>query len=95
MSKVFLFVDIELQPGKAVEFSEKIKIHAAAMRGEAGCEFIDVYRNTTDENKIHVWEIWSNRSSWDAHMANGASKAWQEIAGEYVLDEKITVMSQA
>jgi quinol monooxygenase YgiN len=48
-----------------------------------------------DENLIHVWEIWGNRSAWDAHMANEASKAWQAIASSYVLGEEITIMDQA
>lgn len=95
MSKVFLFVEIEVKPGKVAEFSEKIQLQAEVIRAEAGCEFIDIYRNATDENRVHVWEIWSNRSAWDVHMANDASKAWREIAAGYVLGEKITVMNQA
>jgi quinol monooxygenase YgiN len=95
MSKVFLFVEIETQPGKADEFIEKIKAQAEVIRDEVGCEFIDIYRNTMDENLIHVWEIWGNRSAWDAHMANEASKAWQAIASSYVLGEEITIMDQA
>lgn len=95
MSKVFLFVEISLHPGKAVEFIEKINLQAEVIRAESGCEFIDIYRNEADENLIHVWEIWSSRSAWDTHMSNEASKAWQESASGYVRGEKITVMSQA
>ena len=95
MSKVFLFVEIETLPGKVEEFVEKIQVQAEVIRGEAGCEFIDIYRNASEENVIHVWEIWTDRSSWDAHMANDASKAWKAIASNLVVGEKITVMHQA
>ena len=95
MSKVFLFVEIETLPGKVEEFIEKLQVHAEVIRNEAGCEFIDVYRNTTEENLVHVWEIWSDRSSWDVHMSNEASATWREIAANYVRGEKITVMNQA
>lgn len=95
MSKVFLFVEIEAQPGKADEFIELIKVQADVIRSEEGCNFIEVYRNATQENTIHVWEIWIDRNSWDAHMSNEASAAWREIAANYVRGEKITVMNQA
>ena len=46
MSKVFLFVEVNVKPGKMDEFVNKIKVHAAVIRTEAGCEFLDIYRNT-------------------------------------------------
>lgn len=93
MSKVFLFVAIEVQPGKAGAFLEKLKNQIEIIRGEDGCEAIDIFKNSNDENLLHVWEIWSNRETWDAHMANDASKSWQAIAADFVVGEKITVMN--
>lgn len=95
MSKVFLFVEIDVQEGKVEAFLEKLQGHAQGIRSEDGCESLEIYRNSENENVVNVWEIWSNRSAWDAHMANGASKAWREIASAYVLGEEITVMSKA
>jgi quinol monooxygenase YgiN len=51
-----------------------------------------VYRNTQKEDVLNVWEIWSDRPAWDAHMVNDSSKAWQKVAPEYVFGESITVM---
>jgi quinol monooxygenase YgiN len=48
--------------------------------------------DTQNENQVCVWEVWTNRPLWDAHMVNEASKAWQKIASEFVNGEKITVM---
>jgi quinol monooxygenase YgiN len=95
MSKVFLFVEIEVQPGQAEAFIGKLRSHIDVVRSEEGCESIELYMNSTNENMVHVWEIWSNRELWDAHMANSASSAWREIAADYVHGEKITVMHQA
>jgi quinol monooxygenase YgiN len=95
MSKVFLFVEIDVQVGKAEAFLEKLQSHGQVIRSENGCESLEIYRNSDNENLINVWEVWSNRDAWDAHMANDASAAWREIAAGYVLGEKITVMSQA
>jgi quinol monooxygenase YgiN len=62
------------------------------IRKESGCEFIDIYRDVEKENVVNVWEIWSDRPSWDAHMVNANSKAWQAIAKDLVFGETITVM---
>ena len=95
MNKVFLFVEIEVQPGQAEAFIAKLRSHVEVVRLEKGCESIELYQNSVSENLVHVWEIWSDRALWDAHMANEASKAWREIAADHVTGEKITVMHQA
>lgn len=92
MSKVFLFVAIDVQPGKFDEFVSKLNQHAAVIRTEAGCELLEIYRDTQKENVVNVWEIWTDRPSWDAHMVNENNKKWQSVASDLVFGETITVM---
>ena len=92
MSKVFLFVAIDVQPGKFDEFVAKLSQHASVIRTEAGCELLEIYRDTQKENVVNVWEIWTDRPSWDAHMVNENSKKWQSVASDLVFGETITVM---
>lgn len=92
MSKVFLFVEVKVKPGKFEAFVAKLKSHIAVIRTEVGCEFIDIYQDTQKPDTVNVWEIWRDRPAWDAHMVNSNSKAWQAIAPEYVFGETITVM---
>lgn len=92
MSKIFLFVAIDVRPGKYDEFVSALSQHISVIRTESGCEFIDIYRDVDKENVVNVWEIWSNRPSWDAHMVNANSKVWQAIAKDLVFGETITVM---
>jgi quinol monooxygenase YgiN len=92
VSKVFLFVAIDVQPGKFDEFVAKLSQHASVIRTEAGCELLEIYRDTQKENVVNVWEVWSDRPSWDAHMVNENSKKWQSIASSLVFGETITVM---
>ncbi len=95
MSKVSLFVTIEVQPGKVEAFLEKIREQIEIIRGEDGCQEIELFQNSNEVNQVHVWEVWRDRASWDLHMSNGASKAWQETASQYTLGEKITVLKSA
>ena len=92
MSKVFLFVAIDVKPGMRDAFLEKIKIHGAHIRTEDGCETLEIFTDSQSPNQVCVWEVWTNRALWDAHMVNAASAAWQKFASEFVNGEKITVM---
>ena len=92
MSKVYLFVAIDVKPGRREEFLEKIKIHGAHIRTEEGCETLEIFTDSQDSNQVCVWEVWTNRALWAAHMVNDASAAWQKIASEYVNGERITVL---
>jgi autoinducer 2-degrading protein len=91
-NKVYLFVAIDIKPGRREEFLEKIKVHGAHIRSEEGCESLEIFINSQNENQVCVWEVWRNRALWDAHMANEASAAWQRIAVKYVNSEQITVL---
>jgi quinol monooxygenase YgiN len=93
MQKVFLFVAIDVKPGKFDQFVEVLSKHIQVIRGEEGCEFIEIYRDTQRTDVVNVWEIWSSRADWDAHMVNDNSQAWRPIAAELVLGETITVMN--
>ena len=94
MSKVFLFVEIDVKPHQIETFLPKLNQQAELIRGESGCESIEIYKNESHENMVHVWEIWNDKAAWDLHMNNDSSKAWQIIAAEFVAGEKITVMSK-
>jgi (4S)-4-hydroxy-5-phosphonooxypentane-2,3-dione isomerase len=95
VKKVYLFVEISVRPGQTDAFVERLKMHAELVRSEKGCEVLEIFRDTQDESRVCVWEIWSDRPSWDAHMVIDHSKAWQKEAPQYVFGEKITVMESA
>ena len=92
MSKVFLFVAIDVKPGMRDAFLEKIKVHGAHIRTEDGCETLEIFTDSQSPNQVCVWEVWTNRALWDAHMVNAASATWQKVASDFVNGEKITVM---
>ena len=91
-TKVYLFVEIDVKPGQRDAFLERLSAHGAHIRTEEGCEALEIFNDTKSEELVCVWEVWTNRALWDAHMVNEASKAWQQVAPAYVNGEKITVM---
>lgn len=90
---VYLFVQVRVKPGKFDQFIKLIEKHVAVMRLEDGLIALDLYKDVASGN-ICVWEVWRDRTSWDVHMANESSKAWQVVAADYVDGESITVMDE-
>ena len=90
---VYLFVQVRVKPGKFDQFIKLIEKHVAVMRLEDGLIALDLYKDVASGN-ICVWEVWRDRTSWDVHMANESSKAWQVVAADYVDGESITFMDE-
>jgi len=94
VSKISLFVSVEVSPENFDDFLVALKLHIAVIKNEPGCEFIEIYRENSDASELHLWEVWSDRQSWDAHMANANSLAWRAQVSEIVRNESIKVLEQ-
>ena len=94
MSKVFLHVAIDVRPGKYQEFVALLKDHIEIISSEPGCEYIELFQNPDQADVVHVYETWADRTSWDAHMANENSKAWQKTAAGFVFGESIAILNK-
>lgn len=92
MSKIHLFVTVEIKTGNFDEFISKLTDHVAIIRTEAGCESIEIFAEDENKKEVHLWEVWSNRAAWDAHMSNANSVAWQSVARDLVNGERIKVL---
>jgi (4S)-4-hydroxy-5-phosphonooxypentane-2,3-dione isomerase len=95
MSKIYLFVDIDVKDGQRTGFLEKLKKHANHVRTEPGCEKLDVFLDTQRSDRVYVQEIWSSMSDFEAHMKCDTSLAWRPVAAPFIHGEKITIMSLA
>ena len=89
---VYLFVEINVRPGKKAAFLEKLTAHGKNVRAEDGCLWLDILTDKQSKDKVLVWEGWGSRAAWDVHMGNVASAAWGRVASAFVFGEKITVM---
>jgi quinol monooxygenase YgiN len=94
MSKVFLHVEVDVQPGKFQDFLLRLKSQMDLIRVEAGCEYIEAFDNEEQPDLIHIWEIWCDRPAWDAHMANARSTEWRKVASEFVIEERVSILKQ-
>ena len=94
MSKISLFVSVGVAPESFDDFLTALKSHIEIIKNEPGCEFIEIYRESSGSGELHLWEVWSDRPSWDAHMNNANSLAWRVRMSGIVRSESIKVLSQ-
>jgi (4S)-4-hydroxy-5-phosphonooxypentane-2,3-dione isomerase len=92
MSRIFLHVVINVRPGKYQDFVTQLKNQITGIRNESGCEYIEIFQNDEQAEVVHVYETWSDRAAWDAHLSNETSKSWQSIAGNFVFSETISIL---
>lgn len=95
MSKIYLFVTVDIRPEHFNEYLAKLTDHVAIIRDEDGCESIEVFTEPDNRNQLHLWEVWSNRMAWDAHMGNTNSASFKAAISDLVIGETIKVLHNA
>jgi quinol monooxygenase YgiN len=69
MSGFVITVDFRLKPGTMEEFRRLIDANAvASCRDEAGCRRFDVLAPESDADRIFLYEIYDDKSAFDAHL---------------------------
>ena len=94
MNKIYLHVAIDVRPGKYQDFVTQLKKHIDAVQAEPGCEYIELFQNPDQADVVHVYETWSDRASWDSHMANDRSADWHKTAKDFVFGEHISLLNK-
>ena len=92
MNKIYLLVTVDVADGKFDEYVAALAGHVDTIRNEAGCEYIEYFVEDGVKDKVLLWEVWSTRQEWDAHMANTNSQNWREISGALVTKEEIKIL---
>lgn len=87
-------VDIYIIPGKKTAFLDRIRPHLDLVRKEDGCNMLQMFQDIDNENLICIWEVWRDKSAWDAHMVTDHSKSWHKDSSQFVDREEITVLDE-
>jgi len=75
MPKFAIIATIEVAPGRRDEFLPLLKAHAArCLKDEPGTVQFDLLLPQEGDNKVMIYELYSDAAAFDAH-ANGPSLA--------------------
>jgi (4S)-4-hydroxy-5-phosphonooxypentane-2,3-dione isomerase len=83
-------VTFELVPGHRDRFLELVRENAAtSLRAEPGCRRFDVLIPER-EDAVFLYEIYTDRAAFDAHLASDHFKAFNEATTRMVAAKTIT-----
>ena len=83
MSKIALFVQLEVDAAQRQYFMREMNDHAAkTLAGEAGCKQFDVYASRDDENTFLLYEVYADDAALEAHRQAPHYLKWRSIVAE-------------
>ena len=81
---IALMVTIQIKQGHKEEFMASMFDDARGSNNdEPGCLRFDVLQDTEDENRIHLYEVYTDQAAVDAHRAAPHFTKWRETCADW------------
>lgn len=83
-----LFGPCIVKPDQVDAFIEvSIATGEASLKDEPGCLRYDVLRDRTKRNVIHFYELYTDKSAFDAHMGSAHYAHWEKTTKDMIEEE--------
>ncbi len=85
-----IFVDFHLKPGVRTQFRRLSDENAdASVRTEPGCLQFDVIEPEGEADRVMLYEIYSDRAAFDAHLKTGHFRIFAEASESLFLQKTV------
>jgi quinol monooxygenase YgiN len=78
--KLYFFVEVTIKPTRFNEYLAALNKYAEHIRGERGCEKLDVLIEPKNPSTIYLYEIWSDASTHQSHLDSAEFSNWKEFS---------------
>ena len=83
-------VEFDIEPRFAAPFMEAILENARKSReSEAGCRQFDVCLAEDDSNRIFLYEAYDDRAAFEAHLATGHYRTFDDTVRGWVTSKRV------
>lgn len=82
-------VEFTIQPGSAGPFMKRLAMQAAESLREPGCSQFDVCVDPSDEHRVFLYEVYSNREAFDVHLASAHFKDFDAATRPWVSSKTV------
>jgi quinol monooxygenase YgiN len=91
MNQFVIVVDFRLRPGAKAAFLRLISENArASCREEPGCRRFDVLATQNEADRVVLYEIYDDRTAFDAHTRTGHFASFNEASARLVAEKTVT-----
>ena len=87
---IVMHVALRIRPDGVETFAEAIRANAAASVFEPGCIRFEVYRETADETRFALFEIYEDQAAREAHWASAHFLAYRDATAGLIESRTLT-----
>lgn len=85
-------VEFSLRAGRSKAFRERVRRQAEdSLELESDCRVFDVCIDPERENFVLLYEVYTNRAAFDAHLASAHFAAFDAEVRDWIDDKRVTV----
>ena len=85
-----VIVDFVIKPENATAFAQAISENAkASVEQEPGCHQFDVCVSPDDPTRFFLYEMYSDRAGFEAHLASDHYKHFDQLVGPWIAEKKV------
>ena len=85
-----VIVEFRLKPGSRDRFIDRVRRQASdSLRNESGCHVFDICLDPTRENKVLLYEVYTDEAAFEAHLASAHFRDFEDDVGDWVRTKKI------
>jgi autoinducer 2-degrading protein len=88
-------VTFQIHPEQTVDFLAHMQANATTSKeAEPGCLQFDVCTDVARPNEVFLYEVYTDRAAFDAHLQSAHFKAFDSIAGPMIASKVIQTYAQ-
>jgi quinol monooxygenase YgiN len=90
-----VIVDFVIKPEHSSAFAHAVSENAKASREqEAECHQFDVCVSPDDPTSFFLYEIYTDRAGFEAHLASGHYKSFDQLVQPWIADKKVRFLER-
>jgi (4S)-4-hydroxy-5-phosphonooxypentane-2,3-dione isomerase len=90
-----VLVDFVTKPEKAAAFAHAVSENAkASLSQEPDCHQFDVCVSPDEPSAFFLYEIYSDRAGFDAHLATPHFKSFDQMVEPWIADKKVRFLER-
>jgi quinol monooxygenase YgiN len=89
---IYVTATFRIRPSTIEPFVEAAYVLIDTARRQPGCVYYDLHASVTDPDRLVCMERWSDRASFDAHLASSQVAAFSAAIEPFVVSSNVEII---
>jgi len=83
-------VEFTINPAHQSEFMDAIRQQAHnSLAFEKDCHTFDIAWSEKDQDKVFLYEVYTDRAAFDTHLASSHFKSFDQLVSPWIIDKSV------